>query len=288
MTKPRSEVPAAEAVSPASKLLTGLPKRAIGIDVGGTGIKGGIVNIHKGTLVGERFRVPTPKPATPVAVAEVVGQILDELLSRSKAPAESELAVGVTFPSIVIDNVVLTASNIDKSWIGCDTTELLAHLPGRTVTLNDADAAGLAEARYGAGAGRTDTVMTVTLGTGVGSALVHDGVLVPNSELGHLEFEGVVAETKVSAAARERADQPWDEYGEVLRRYLKHVERIQPVGQFIIGGGVSKRSQDFLPYVTGLRAQVVPAALVNNAGIAGAALYAAEQVALADMRRRRS
>ena len=126
--------------------------------------------------------------------------------------------------------------------------------------------------------------MTVTLGTGVGSALVHDGVLVPNSELGHLEFEGVVAETKVSAAARQRADQPWDEYGEVLRRYLAHVERIQSVTQFIIGGGVSKRSDDFLPYVTGLRAEVVPAALVNNAGIVGAALFAAEQAALTDLR----
>lgn len=288
MTNPDIETPAARVLASASSQLTGLPQRAIGIDVGGTGIKGGIVDIRHGTLVGQRFRIPTPKPATPEAVAEVIGRILDELLGRDEALADSELTVGVTFPSIVIDNVVLTASNIDESWIGCDTTALLADLPGQTSTLNDADAAGLAEARYGAGAGRTDTVMTVTLGTGVGTALVHDGVLVPNSELGHLEFEGVVAETKVSAAARERAGQPWDEYGEVLRRYLTHVERIQPVGQFIIGGGVSKRSADFLPYVTGLRAEVVPAALVNNAGIVGAALYAAEQSALASMRDQQS
>lgn len=277
---------AAESITSPSALLTSVPKRAIGIDVGGTGVKGGIVNLRKGSLVGSRYRIPTPKPATPAAVAEVIGQIIAELLGRAKAPEESELAVGVTVPSIVIDNVVLTASNIDQTWIGCDTSQLLADLPGRTSTLNDADAAGLAEARFGAGAGRTDTVMTVTLGTGVGSALVHDGVLVPNSELGHLEFEGVVAETKVSAAARERADLPWDEYGELLRRYLTHVERIQAVGQFIIGGGISKRSEEFLPFVTGLRADVVPAALVNNAGIVGAALHAAEQAALTDLRHR--
>ena len=284
MTNSAPKAPAAEVLLTASSALTDLPRLAVGIDVGGTGSKGGLVDLQHGTLVGKRFRIPTPKPATPEAVAEVIGAILDELLSREGAPAESELAVGVTFPAIVINNVVLSASNIDQSWLNCDTERLLNHLPGRTSTLNDADAAGLAEARYGAGAGRTGTVMTVTLGTGVGSALVHDGVLVPNSELGHLEFEGVVAETKVSAAARERADQPWAEYGEVLRRYLSHVERIQSVSQFIIGGGVSKRSDDFLPYVTGLRAEVVPAALVNNAGIVGAALYASEQAALADLR----
>ncbi|MGO1549017.1 MAG: polyphosphate--glucose phosphotransferase [Nesterenkonia sp.] len=284
MTKPAPKAPAAEVLLSAGAAPTHRAQLAIGVDVGGTGTKGGIVDLQHGTLVGKRFRIPTPKPATPAAVAEVIGEILDELLSRDGAPAESQLAVGVTFPAIVIDNVVLSASNIDQSWLNCDTEQLLAHLPGRTSTLNDADAAGLAEARYGAGAGRTGTVMTVTLGTGVGSALLHDGVLVPNSELGHLEFEGVVAETKVSAAARERTDQPWAEYGEVLRRYLRHVERIQSVSQFIIGGGVSKRSDDFLPYVTGLRAEVVPAALVNNAGIVGAALYASEQAALADLR----
>lgn len=284
MTTLEQSTPAAEAIGPGSKKLPALPKRAIGIDVGGTGTKGGIVNLRKGTLTGQRFRIPTPQPATPDAVAEVIGQILDELLSREKAPGEEELAVGVTFPAIVIDNVVLSAANIDDSWLETDADALLKHLPGRTSTMNDADAAGLAEARFGAGNGRAGTVMTITLGTGVGSALVHDGVLVPNSELGHLEFEGVVAETKVSAAARERSEQPWDEYGELLRRYLTHVERIQAVDQFIIGGGVSKRSEDFLPYVTGLRAHVMPAQLVNNAGIVGAALHAAEQAALADLR----
>ncbi|WP_150462431.1 polyphosphate--glucose phosphotransferase [Nesterenkonia ebinurensis] len=285
MTKPDQTVPAAEALGPASAGLSQLPKRAIGIDVGGTGIKGGIVNLRKGTLTGKRFRIPTPQPATPQAVAAVIGEILDELLSREKAPALDELAVGVAVPGIVIDNVVLSASNIDESWLESDTTELLKDLPGRTFTLNDADAAGLAEARYGAGANKPGTIMMVTLGTGVGTAIVHDGVLVPNSELGHLEFEGVKpAEQKISAAARERLEMPWDEYGRTLERYLKHIERIQPVNKFIIGGGISKRSEDFLPQVTGLRAKVVPAQLTNNAGIVGAGLYAAEQSRLADFR----
>ncbi|WP_120004899.1 polyphosphate--glucose phosphotransferase [Nesterenkonia muleiensis] len=285
MTTSDQPAPAVNALGPASTLLPELPKRAIGIDVGGTGTKGGIVNLRKGTLTGKRLRIPTPQPATPQAVAGVIATILDELLSREKAPSAKSLAVGVTLPGIVIDNVVLSASNIDESWLECDTTELLRDLPGRTSTLNDADAAGLAEARYGAGANKPGTFMTVTLGTGVGTAIVHDGVLVPNSELGHLEFEGVKpAEQKVSAAARERLEIPWDEYGDTLRRFLLHLERIQPVKKFIIGGGISKRSEDFLPFVTGLRAAVVPAQLTNNAGIVGAALYAAEQAALAEVR----
>lgn len=277
----QSQPLAAQAVAPASVALDHLPKRAIGIDVGGTGIKGGIVNLHKGKLVGERFRIPTPRPATPEAVAEVISTILEELLGREKAPDRDELAVGVLVPGIVIDNVVLSAANIDDSWIECDAGQLLRELPGDIFTFNDADGAGLAEARYGAGAGRSGSVLTITLGTGIGSALVHDGVLVPNSELGHLEFEGEVAEVVASAAARERMDMPWDEYGRLLDRYLTHVERLFSPSQFIIGGGISKRSDDFLPQVSSPRAPVVPAQLKNNAGIVGAALYGAEQRALA-------
>ncbi|MCH8559178.1 MULTISPECIES: polyphosphate--glucose phosphotransferase [unclassified Nesterenkonia] len=277
---------AAQSLGSASETITDLPKRAIGIDVGGTGIKGGLVNLHKGTLTGERFRIPTPKPATPEAVAEVIGQILDELLSREKAPALEELSVGVLFPAIVDKNIVLSAANIDQSWINTDAAKLLRHLPGQIHTLNDADGAGLAEARYGAGKGLEGTVMTITLGTGIGSALVHDGVLVPNSEMGHLEFEGEVAEKKASAAARERTDMPWDEYGQLLNRFLKHVERLQSPELFIIGGGISKRSEDFLPEIKDLRAKVEVAALQNNAGIVGAALYAAEQTRLNQSRGR--
>ncbi len=271
---------AAQSLGSASETISDLPKRAIGIDVGGTGIKGGLVNLHKGTLTGDRFRIPTPKPATPEAVAEVIGEILDELLSREKAPALEELSVGVLFPAIVDKNIVLSAANIDESWINTDAAKLLRHLPGQVHTLNDADGAGLAEARYGAGKGLEGTVMTITLGTGIGSALVHDGVLVPNSEMGHLEFEGEVDEKKASAAARERADMPWDEYGQLLNRFLKHVERLQSPELFIIGGGISKRSEDFLPEIKDLRAKVEVAALQNNAGIVGAALYAAEQTKL--------
>lgn len=255
----------------------GLPKRAIGIDVGGTGIKGGIVNLDKGKLTGERFRIPTPKPATPEAVAGVIGEILEELLGREKAPAVAELSVGVLVPGIVVDNQVLSAANIDDSWLECDAGALLRDLPGQIHTFNDADGAGLAEAHYGAGSDTSGSVMTVTLGTGIGSALVHDGELVPNTEMGHLEFEGEVAEQKASAAARERADMPWDEYGRLLNRYLVHLERLFSPKKFIIGGGISKRSEDFLPQVTDVRAPVVPAQLKNNAGIVGAALHAAEQ-----------
>lgn len=266
-----------QAVAPASAATAELPKRAIGIDVGGTGIKGGIVNLGKGTLVGDRFRIPTPQPATPRAVAEVIRTILEELLTREKGPAREELAVGVLVPGIVKDNVVLSAANIHDSWLECDAGELLRDLPGEIYTLNDADGAGLAEARYGAGAGESGSVMTITLGTGIGSALVHEGVLVPNSELGHLEFEGQVAEKKASAAARERVEMPWQEYGQILDRYLTHVERLFSPSLFIIGGGISKRSDDFLPHIVGTRAPVVPARLKNNAGIVGAALFGAEQ-----------
>lgn len=285
MTQSAQRVPAAEAMGPGSQELPELPEYAIGIDVGGTGSKGGIVDLASGELVGKRCRIPTPKPATPSAVAGVVEEILDKLLGRTNAPALGEPAVGVTFPAIVIDNVVLSASNIDESWVDCDAGKLLADLPGRVSTLNDADAAGLAEVRYGAGNNRGGTIMMVTLGTGVGTALVHDGVLVPNSELGHVQFEdAAAAEDVVSAASRERLGTEWPEYGDTLRRYLAHLWRIQPVTQFIIGGGISRRSEDFLPYVHGLRAEVVPAQLVNNAGIVGAALYAAEQARLADVR----
>lgn len=272
----------AHSLAPAPVEVPTLPKYAIGVDVGGTGTKGGIVNLTKGKLSGDRFRIPTPRPATPEAVAAVIEEIVDELMTRPKAPSPEDLAVGVLFPGIVIDNVVHSAANIDHAWIGCNTEELLSSLPGKLRVLNDADGAGLAEARYGAGAGASGTVLTITLGTGIGSALIHDGVLVPNSELGHLEFDGDIAEKKASAAARERADMSWEEYGALLGRYLKYVERLHSPSLFIIGGGISKRSQEFLPYVKGLRADVVPAALVNNAGIVGAALFAAEQKALAE------
>lgn len=246
----------------------------IGIDIGGTGIKGGIVNLEKGKLVGDRFRIDTPQPATPAAVAKVVGAIVAELMTREDAP-DKDAPVGVTFPAIIAHGVARSAANVDKSWVGTDVDALLTEELGRDVqVMNDADAAGLAEARYGAGKGVKGTVLVITLGTGIGSAFIFNGKLVPNAELGHLEIDGADAETKASAAARERDDLSWEEYAVRLQRYFSHVEFLFSPELFIIGGGISKRSEDYLPQLK-LQTRIIPAQLQNNAGIVGGALQAA-------------
>ena len=246
----------------------------IGIDIGGTGTKGGIVDLATGQLVGERFRIPTPQPATPEAVAGVVKQIVDELQSRPEAPAPDS-HVGIVFPAIIKNGVALSAANVDKSWINTNVDALMTETLGREVeALNDADGAGLAEAHYGAGKGKEGLVMVVTLGTGIGSAMILNGQLVPNAELGHLEIDGFDAETKASAAAREREQLPWKKWAKKrLQRYFSHVEFLFSPSLFVIGGGVSKNSEKFLPYLE-LRTPVEIAALRNNAGIVGAALWA--------------
>jgi polyphosphate glucokinase len=242
----------------------------IGIDIGGTGIKGGIVDLTKGKLIGERFRIPTPQPATPEAVAGVVGQIVAELSSRPEGPGP-DVPVGVTFPAIIQHGVARSAANVDKSWVDTDVDALLTNALNREVqVMNDADAAGLAEARYGAGRGIDGTVLVITLGTGIGSALIHQGVLIPNAELGHLEIDGYDAESR----ARERDDISWEEYAKRLQRYFSHVEFLFSPDLFVVGGGISKRSEDFLPLLD-LRTPLVTANLKNNAGIVGAALQAA-------------
>lgn len=246
----------------------------IGIDIGGTGIKGGIVNLEKGKLVGDRFRIDTPQPATPAAVAKVVGAIVAELMTREDAP-DKDAPVGVTFPAIIAHGVARSAANVDKSWVGTDVDGLLTEELGRDVqVMNDADAAGLAEARYGAGKGVKGTVLVITLGTGIGSAFIFNGKLVPNAELGHLEIDGADAETKASAAARERDNLSWEEYAVRLQRYFSHVEFLFSPELFIIGGGISKRSEDYLPQLK-LQTRIIPAQLQNNAGIVGGALQAA-------------
>lgn len=246
----------------------------IGIDIGGTGIKGGIVNLDKGKLVGERFRIDTPQPATPAAVAKVVGAIVAELMTREDAP-DRHAPVGVTFPAIIAHGVARSAANVDKSWVGTDVDSLLTEELGRDVqVMNDADAAGLAEARYGAGKGVKGTVLVITLGTGIGSAFIFNGKLVPNAELGHLEIDGADAETRASASARERDNLGWDEYAKRLQRYFSHVEFLFSPELFIVGGGISKRSEDYLPLLK-LQTPIIPAQLQNNAGIVGAALQAA-------------
>ncbi|WP_323961510.1 ROK family protein [Arthrobacter sp. JZ12] len=253
---------------------TKLPKTVIGIDIGGTGIKGGIVDLAAGEIVGERYRVETPQPATPEAVAVVVADIVAELSSREGAPTE-KLPIGVTFPAIIQHGVARSAANVDESWIDTDVDALFTKVLGRDVhVINDADAAGLAEVQYGAGKGVDGTVLVITLGTGIGSAFIFDGKLVPNAELGHLEIDGHDAETQASAVARERLGLDWDQYAVKLQRYFSHVEFLFSPELFIVGGGISKRSKDFLPQLN-LRTRIIPAELRNHAGIVGAALQAA-------------
>ncbi|ACS30852.1 polyphosphate glucokinase [Micrococcus luteus] len=249
----------------------------IGIDVGGTGMKGGLVRLGSGpkagTLRGDRFRIPTPQPAMPEPVAATLAAITAELDGREKAPKPSA-PLGVCFPSIVKDGVCLSANNIDHTWIGTDLRGTFEeHLRRPVTVVNDADAAGLAEARYGAGRGVRGLVHVITLGTGIGGAMIHDGMLVPNFEVGSLELDGVMAESRASAKARERDQLSWAEYAERLQRFFSHVERIFSPDLFIVGGGISKRPDDYLPLLR-LRTPIVPAQLQNNAGIVGAALAA--------------
>ena len=249
----------------------------IGIDIGGTGMKGGIVDIRTGQLVGERFRIPTPQPATPEACASVVREIVDELQGRELAPLPDS-AVGIDFPAIVKNGVTLSAANVHESWIGADLEGIMSEaLGGRTVyALNDADAAGLAEATYGQGKDKDGLIAVITLGTGIGSALIINGQLIPNTELGHLEIDGHNAESRASARAREIHELSWKKYGKRLQRYFSHVEFLFSPDLFIIGGGISKNPEKFMPYFEDeIRTPMVMAQLRNNAGIVGAALWAA-------------
>lgn len=246
----------------------------IGIDIGGTGIKGGIVDLKEGRLLGKPFRLPTPQPATPEAVEEAVALVISELSARPEAPAPGS-PVGVTFPGIIQHGVVRSAANLDKSWLNTEIDILLTARLGRPVeVINDADAAGLAEARYGAGAGVTGTVLVITLGTGIGSAFIFDGKLVPNTELGHLEIDGCDAESKASAVARERTGLSWNEYSLLLQRYFSHIEFLFSPELLIVGGGISQRAHDYMPNLK-LRTPIVPAVLRNEAGIVGAAAVTA-------------
>lgn len=255
---------------------------ALGIDIGGTGMKGGVVQLgadpEAGQLIGKRFRIPTPQPAVPATVADVLGQIMAELDSRPAAPPES-MPAGVCFPAAIQNGICRTATNIDRSWIGTDVDALFSdHLKRPVATLNDADAAGLAEVRFGAGKGVPGTVLVLTLGTGIGGGLFRDGELVPNLEPGTIELDGAIAEQRASAAARERDGLDWPEYAERLQRYFSYVEGIFYPDLIIVGGGISKRPEDYIPLLR-LRTPIVPAALKNNAGIVGAALWATDALA---------
>jgi polyphosphate glucokinase len=238
----------------------------LGIDIGGSGIKAAVVETATGELLTERHRIETPQPATPSAVAEVVADVV--------ARHGYDGPVGCTFPAVVRRGVVETAANVDDSWIGTDADRLFSDRLGMPVTmLNDADSAGLAEMQFGAGRGHDGVVLLLTFGTGIGSALFVGGTLLPNTELGHIELDGVDAEDRAASRWREEEDLSWEEWAERVERYLRHIELILPPDLFIIGGGVSRRSERFFPHLD-LRTPFVAAHLRNNAGIVGAAVAA--------------
>jgi polyphosphate glucokinase len=242
-----------------------------GVDIGGSGIKGAPVDLDRGDLAQERCKVLTPHPATPDGVADGVREVVEHFGWTGP--------VGLTFPGVVTGGAtVRTAANVDKSWVDTDARALFAdRLGGLPVTVvNDADAAGVAEMHFGAGRGRKGTVVLLTFGTGIGSAVFADGVLVPNTELGHLELDGHEAEKRASSKVKDDHDMTWEHWGHRVQKYLTHVEMLFSPELFIIGGGVSRKAHKFLPYLDGVRAEIVPAQLQNNAGIVGAAMRAAE------------
>jgi len=240
----------------------------MGVDIGGTGVKGAPVDVEKGMLTDERFRILTPKPATPAAVADVVADVVDHF--GWVGP------IGATFPAVVKNGVTLSAANVDKTWVGTDAAALFSHRLGSpTVVLNDADAAGLAEMRFGAGLDQRGVVVMITLGTGIGCGVFVDGTLVPNTELGHIEINGKDAELTASELVRERKKLSWKRYAQRVERYLQRLDALLWPDLIIIGGGASKKADRFLPRIK-VRPPVVAAKLQNEAGIVGAALAAAE------------
>jgi polyphosphate glucokinase len=240
-----------------------------GIDFGGSGIKGAPVDLATGEFAEERSRIETPPGGRPVDVADVIAELVD-------SGAADGAPVGVTVPGVVVHGQVRSAANIDKTWIGTDAVKLFRRRLDRdVVVVNDADAAGLAEARYGAAKDQPGLVVLTTLGTGIGTALVYDGVLVPNAELGHLEIDGLDAETQAANSARERDNLSWKEWARRLSVYYRTLEQLISPDLFVVGGGVSKHAPKYLPLLE-IDTPIVAATLRNTAGIVGAAVLAAE------------
>lgn len=240
--------------------------QVLGIDVGGSGIKGAPVDTKTGKLLAERVRIKTPKNAEPEPVAEVVAEIVKSF--EWKGP------VGIGFPAPVKSGITLMAANISDKWVGTNADELFTKVTGCDCTMiNDADAAGLAEMKFGAGKGQPGTVIMVTLGTGIGSAIFHRGNLLPNTEFGHLEIKGEEGEQRASDAARQRDGLSWKKYAKRLNKYLTAMERLFWPDLFIIGGGISKESEKYIPLLK-IETPVIPAQFLNEAGIVGAALAA--------------
>jgi polyphosphate glucokinase len=240
----------------------------LGIDIGGTGIKGAPVDTTTGQLVAERHRIPTPQPATRKAVTEVVAEVAEFFAWKD--------TVGATFPAVIKDGVARTAANVDQAWIGTNAQQLFSDAIGAPVTVvNDADAAGVAEMEFGAGKGVDGVVIMVTLGTGIGSALFVDGALVPNTELGHMKIGKHEAERRAAESVREQQGLSWQQWADRLTEYFGMLEQLFSPDLIIVGGGVSKKSRKFLPLIT-TTTPIVPAQLLNEAGIVGAAINAVQ------------
>jgi polyphosphate glucokinase len=252
---------------PADPSTNGSSRRGFGVDVGGSGVKGGIVDLDTGALIGERFKLPTPQPATPDAVAKTVAAVVREFGWTGR--------LGVTYPGVVTDGTVRTAANVDKGWIGTNARDVIsAELDGQPVTvLNDADAAGLAEEKFGAGKDNTGVIILLTFGTGIGSALIHNGLLLPNTEFGHLEVGGKEAEHRAASSVKERKNWSYERWTQEVTMVLVAIENAIWPDLFIAGGGISRKADKWVPLLKN-RTPVVAAALQNTAGIVGAAMAA--------------
>jgi polyphosphate glucokinase len=245
----------------------GSAHRGFGVDVGGSGVKGGIVDLDTGALIGERFKLPTPQPSTPEAVAQTIAEVVREFGWTGP--------LGVTYPGVVTDGIVRTAANVDKKWIGTNAQDVIsAALDGQAVTvLNDADAAGLAEEKFGAGHDKTGVIVLLTFGTGIGSAVIHNGVLLPNTEFGHLEVDGKEAEHRAASSVKERKEWSYERWTEEVTKVLVVIENAICPDLFIAGGGISRKADKWIPMLKN-RTPVVAATLLNTAGIVGAAMAA--------------
>ena len=243
---------------------------AVGIDIGGTGIKGAIVDVASGELLTDRMKLATPKGGKPADILDTVLELFDKL-----GDIADDARIGVCFPAIILNGHTMSAANISKDWVGLNAEEMFEKKLGRNITfVNDADAAGVAESRYGAAKGAMGLTILTTLGTGIGSAMIYDGVLIPNTEFGHLQLDGDDAEKSASVSAKEREDLGWKEWSKRLQRYYSHLEFIFSPDLFLVGGGISKSYKEFLPRLE-LRTKIIPAILRNNAGIIGCASLAA-------------
>ena len=246
----------------------------LGIDVGGSGIKGAPVDLETGELVGDRLRIPTPSKSTPANVAAVVKEIIEAF-----EPVIGDAPVGLTIPAPVVHGVVTFIANLDQKWTGVNADKYFEEKLGRRISLvNDADAAGLAEVHFGAAKGNDGLVILTTLGTGIGSAIIHRGVLIPNAELGHLELDGHDAESRAASSIKDKEDLSYKTWAtERLQPYYSHVEMLVSPDLFVVGGGVSKDWDKFGPLLK-LNTPIVPATMRNRAGIVGAALFAKDSV----------